>query len=106
MADRESVIGRDHRIHTPRKLAIGNQELFSLLYLKHGVTAVRDLGQFDDSLPELVDRLNTGELVGPRMYRCGRMLDGNPPSTPGAIEVLSFDEGQRIVAAHAEAGFI
>jgi hypothetical protein len=94
----------DAHIHSPPKLAIGNQELFSLLYLNHGVTTVRDLGQFDDGLPELASKLNAGQLVGPRMYRCGRILDGDPPGVPGAIEVLTFEQGKENVEKLAGEG--
>lgn len=70
----------DAHVHTPPTIAFGNRELFSLLYLQYGVTSVRDLGQFDDDLPYLKNRLNQGRLVGPRMYHCGRILDGDPLS--------------------------
>ena len=46
---------------------------------------MRDLGAFDGDLHELVERLNTGKLAGPRMYYCGAVLDGDPPSIPGAV---------------------
>ncbi len=91
----------DAHIHTPPKIAIGNQDLFSLLYLQYGVTSVRDLGQFDDSLPDLIARIAQGKLIGPRMYHCGRILDGDPPSTPGAILVKNFENGKRAVSKHA-----
>ena len=91
----------DAHVHTPPKIAIGNQELFSLLYLKYGVTSVRDLGQFDDSLPNLIKRIGQGKVAGPRIYRCGRILDGDPLSVPGAILVENHKEGQRAVSRHA-----
>ena len=43
----------DAHVHTPPKLAIGNQRLFALLYLAYGVTSVRDMGQTDDSIAAL-----------------------------------------------------
>ncbi len=94
----------DAHIHTPPSSAIGNRQLFSLLYLQHGVTSVRDLGQLDDDLPELVDRLNNGELAGPRMYHCGRILGGDPPKVPGAVSVLSEEDGAAIVRELADEG--
>ena len=94
----------DAHIHTPPSVAFGNRELFSLLYLHNGVTSVRDLGAFDDDLPELVERLNTGALTGPRMYYCGAVLDGDPPSIPGAVLVSDAEEGRRKVAEHAKLG--
>lgn len=94
----------DAHIHTPPSIAIGNRQLFSLLYLQHGVTTVRDLGQLDDDLPELIEKLNTGKLVGPRMYHCGPIIDGKPPSLPGAISVTTAQEGRRIVTEHNSRG--
>ena len=92
----------DAHVHTPPKLAIGNQRLFSLLYLKYGVTTVRDLGQFDDSIPALARKLNNGKMVGPRMYRCGPILGGDPPKTPGGVAVLSEEDGAAIVRKLAD----
>ena len=96
----------DAHIHTPPKLVIGNQRLFSLLYLKYGVTSVRDLGQFDDSIAGLASNLNQGKIVGPRMYRCGPILDGTPPiaPAPGAKLVLTFEDGAQAVRELAASG--
>ena len=94
----------DAHVHAPPKLAIGNQRLFSLLYLKYGVTTVRDLGQTDDSIPSLAGKLNEGKIVGPRMYRCGPILGGDPPKVPGAQSVLSEEDGAAIVHQLADEG--
>ncbi|MEE9434201.1 MAG: amidohydrolase family protein [Sphingorhabdus sp.] len=92
----------DAHIHTPPELAIGNQRLFSLLYLKYGITAVRDLGQLDDSVADLARDLNTGKIVGPRMYRCGPILDGNPPKVPGGRAVTTAKAGAEMVQQLAD----
>ena len=94
----------DAHIHTPPRLAIGNQRLFSLLYLKYGITAVRDLGQLDDSLPSLVARIKDGKIPGPRMYRCGPALDGTPAAFQGAVSLRTKDEGINKVAELASEG--
>ena len=94
----------DAHIHTPPKLAFGNQELFSLLYLKYGVTTVRDLGQLDDSLSKLKTRLNSGKLVGPNMYSCGAILDGDPPFFDSYIVVLNQDDARKAVQENANNG--
>jgi len=77
----------DAHIHTPPQLAIGNQRLFSLLYLKYGVTSVRDLGQTDDSIADLQAEIAAGRIAGPRMYRCGPVLDGAQSSWPSALRI-------------------
>ena len=91
----------DAHVHTPPSIAIGNRELFSLLYLQYGVTSVRDLGQFDEDLPDLIERLDQGKLAGPRMYHCGRVVDGNPVSVPGSTVVQNAEDGRRAVSDHA-----
>ena len=94
----------DAHIHTPPKLAIGNQRLFSLLYLQYGVTTVRDLGQLDNSLPTLMRNIDIGKFPGPRMYRCGPVLDGTPASFQGALSIQTAAEATQTVASLAAEG--
>lgn len=94
----------DAHIHTPPRLAIGNQRLFSLLYLHYGVTTVRDLGQLDDSLPKLMRNIDKGKVPGPRMYRCGPVLDGTPAAFQGALSLATAREGVNTVAELAAEG--
>jgi dihydroorotase-like cyclic amidohydrolase len=86
----------DAHVHTPPQLAIGNQRLFSLLYLKYGVTSVRDLGQTDDSIAGLQADIEDGQIAGPRMYRCGPVLDGERPSWPSALRIV---DGPQAISA-------
>lgn len=88
----------DAHVHTPPALLVGNQELFALLYLAHGVTGVRDVGEADGSIAALKKRLSSGELVGPRMARCGPVLEGEPPAWPMAKIVRSPKEANAAVA--------
>ena len=94
----------DAHVHTPPELAIGNQRLFSLLYLKYGVTSVRDLGQTDDSIAGLQADLAEGRLVGPRMYRCGPVLDGERPSWPSALRIVDGPQATSAVKTLAAGG--
>ncbi|HEY1630936.1 MAG TPA: hypothetical protein VGF56_06445 [Rhizomicrobium sp.] len=89
----------DAHVHTPPWIALGNQRLFALLYLEYGVTTVRDLGQSDTSIHALADDLNAGRIVGPHMYRCGPVLDGDPPGWPSAWKVTTAAEGRAAVDA-------
>lgn len=86
----------DAHVHTPPQAAIGNQRLFSLLYLKHGVTSVRDLGQTDDSIADLQADIAAGRIAGPRMYRCGPVLDGERSSWPSALRIV---DGPQAISA-------
>lgn len=89
----------DAHVHTPPQAAIGNQRLFSLLYLKHGVTSVRDLGQTDDSIADLQADIAAGRIAGPRMYRCGPVLDGERPSWPSAMRIVDGPQATSAVKA-------
>jgi imidazolonepropionase-like amidohydrolase len=86
----------DAHVHSPPQAAIGNQRLFSLLYLKYGVTSVRDLGQTDDSIADLQADILAGRIAGPRMYRCGPVLDGERPSWPSALRIV---DGPQAISA-------
>ncbi len=92
----------DAHVHTPPWIALGNQRLFALLDLEYGVTTVRDLGQSDTSIHALADDLNSGRIVGPHMYRCGPVLDGEPPGWPSAWKVTTAAEGRAAVDALVE----
>ena len=94
----------DAHVHTPPKIAFGNQELFSLLYLKYGVTSIRDVGQSEKSVAALAKKLNAQELVGPRMYSCGPVIDGNPPGWSFSEVAETAEDGIRIVRELAERG--
>ena len=94
----------DAHVHTPPSIVVGNQELFTLLYLAYGVTSVRDVGQSDGSIAALADRLNTGVLVGPHMYRCGPIIESPPTSWPLAKVVTTAEEGKEAVEELAAQG--
>jgi hypothetical protein len=94
----------DAHVHTPPSIVPGNQRLFALLYLAYGVTSVRDMGQSDESVAGLAADLNAGRIVGPHMYRCGPVLDGDPPGWPSALEVVTPAQGRAAVAKLAREG--
>lgn len=94
----------DAHVHFPPQQVIGNQRLFSLLYLKYGVTSVRDTGDSDSSIAGLAKSLNGGEIAGPRMYRCGPVLDGDPPGWPSGKPVRNAREGATAVDELAAQG--
>lgn len=87
----------DAHVHTPPKLAIGNQRLFALLYLAYGVTSVRDMGQTDDSIAALQAGIAAGDIAGPRIYRCGPVLDGERSSWPSALRVADAQQAVNAV---------
>jgi hypothetical protein len=94
----------DAHVHTPPRTLVGNQELFSLLYLAYGVTSVRDVGEADSSVASLARRLNAGNIVGPRMFRCGPVIESDPPSWPAALVVETAEEATAAVDRLANEG--
>ena len=72
----------DMHVHYPPRIAVGNAELWSLLFLSHGVTAVREVGSIDGSIFAVRDAIRGGLTPGPRIFACGEVLDGPQPSFP------------------------
>ena len=73
-------------------------------YLVWGVTTVRDLHSQTDSALALRNELKRGSILGPRMFVAGAMIDGAPPTYPGASGVATADEARRTVDQRAVAG--
>jgi len=93
----------DMHVHHPPDTLLGDVELFGMLFLAHGVTAVRDTGTFDGAVLESRERVGRGESVGPRTYACGPILDGAPPFWPGSRVVENPAEARRAVRELARA---
>jgi hypothetical protein len=51
-------------------------------YIKNGITTLRFAGLDLGSVARLKQRIDSGELVGPRILSCGPMLDQSPPAYP------------------------
>jgi imidazolonepropionase-like amidohydrolase len=93
----------DMHVHQPPATPLGDVELAALLFLRSGVTAVRDTGSFDGKILAERQRIRAGELAGPRIFACGPILDGDPPFWPGSRVVRDAAEGRRVVAELAAA---
>ncbi|MET0245585.1 MAG: amidohydrolase family protein [Sphingomonas sp.] len=50
----------------------------ALLYIAAGVTSVRDMGNHNDFLPTLIDKIESGDVAGPRIVANG-FLEGRSP---------------------------
>jgi imidazolonepropionase-like amidohydrolase len=94
----------DLHVHHPPVAAWGERELFALLFLRHGVTSVRDVGSFVGGVLTLRRRVQEGDLPGPRIFACGPIVDGEPPGWPGARVARDPEEARAVVAALAEEG--
>jgi imidazolonepropionase-like amidohydrolase len=66
-------------------------------YLAYGVTSVRSMGGYADTVKALSDSIQLGSLLGPRLYASGPMIDGVPPTWTSATAVSDETEGRRAV---------
>jgi imidazolonepropionase-like amidohydrolase len=51
-------------------------------YVKNGITSIRFAGVDLPSVRRVRARIEAGELIGPRIFDCGPMLDQSPPAYP------------------------
>ena len=79
----------DSHVHFP-DLALGDEvPLHAFLYLAHGVTTVRNLGDTSGNASERArDGIEAGVFAGPRVLRCGPFVDG-PDGIWGNAVVVS-----------------
>lgn len=76
-----------------------------LLNVLAGVTSVRDMGNQDDVLDNLVHRIEAGEVAGPRVTRSGFIEGKSPYSSRTGTLVASQDEAIAAVRKYAARGF-
>jgi imidazolonepropionase-like amidohydrolase len=94
----------DMHAHMPPRAAIGNDRLFALMFLAHGVTMIREVGSPDGGTYTIRDALAAGEYPGPRMVSCGYVLDGDPPTRPNNFVIRTPEEARAAVAEAAAQG--
>lgn len=87
----------DMHVHT----GLCGEESFPL-FLALGVTAIRDCAADPAEILPLRDRVASGEVVGPRIFSMGPVLDGSPPTfsppNPAGLHELHSVEEARAVA--------
>jgi imidazolonepropionase-like amidohydrolase len=82
---------------------LGGAYMF-LMYLRYGVTTIRDTGN-DGWMSDMRRRLLTGEVAGPRAFTGGPILDGDPPwRAPMSKVVRTPAEAERAVEELAGEG--
>ena len=72
-------------------LAAAKQYILPLL-IANGVTSVRDMGGYLETLIPLRQEIEKGEVFGPRIYFAGPYLDGSPPSFEPSLVVTNAVE--------------
>ncbi|MGB7212881.1 MAG: amidohydrolase family protein [Gemmatimonadales bacterium] len=73
-------------------------------YLAFGVTAVRDVGNDQDSILALAEAASLHSLVSPRLYVTGAALDGVPPFDPSASALATEAAARRAVDDRIQGG--
>jgi len=81
-----------------------DHRLFALLFLAHGVTTVRDAGNFDGQIWTTRHDIQTGVYPGPRIAACGPLLNGDPPLWPGSRVVHNATEARQAVTERVAEG--
>jgi hypothetical protein len=94
----------DMHVHAADSQIDGQEALYALLYLAHGVTALRNTGGGTDQLAQR-ERVARGEEAGPRLFACGPLHDGKPPIWGFSTVVESAEQAEAAVAFVAETGF-
>lgn len=92
----------DAHVHSP--LLPGDRALWATLYLLHGVTTVRNLGDGNSSLKQKA-AVAAGREAGPRIFSCGIPLDGQGGGFPARVLAdasAARAEVARLVAANAD----
>jgi imidazolonepropionase-like amidohydrolase len=89
--------------------SIANVEWHFPLFLAHGVTGIRNMGDATgdvtlDLTNTVKRRLAEGELLGPRLVACGPVVDGDPPLGANPVVVRNAEEARAAVNSLADAG--
>ncbi|MBI38985.1 MAG: hypothetical protein CMF59_05260 [Leptospiraceae bacterium] len=87
----------DMHVHYPPSVAIGQQDLWSLLFVAHGVTTVRETGSIDGTSMELRHEIRDGKRHGPNLFSCGKIIDGPNKAFPSNVSVSGEMEARALV---------
>lgn len=76
----------------------GSKNLPLGLYLANGVTTIRDPGGNLTLLRLMREQIDSGRVIGPRLFFAGPLLDGNPPVwPPGSLMVDTPERAESTV---------
>jgi imidazolonepropionase-like amidohydrolase len=77
----------------------------ALLNIAAGVTSVRDMGNINEVLENLIQKIDSGVLAGPRITRLGLIEGKSPFSNNKGILVENENQALEAVATYARKGF-
>ncbi len=70
---------------------------FFPLFLMNGVTAIREVGSTRKDIFHLRDQVNSGKIIGPRMFIAGPILEGDPSFWQGSKKLRTIVEAKKVV---------
>lgn len=82
----------------------GSREFIIPLLLANGITAVRDMGGYLESLIPLRNEINQGKRLGPQITFAGPYLEGSPPSFQPSFVVTNAVEASEDVYSLIQRG--
>jgi imidazolonepropionase-like amidohydrolase len=82
------------------------QPLDGLLNIASGVTSVRDMGNDIEELGRLQGRWQSGETIGPRVWKSGFIDGPGPFQAPTGLYVTTEEEARAAVKRYADLGYI
>src|SRR5690349_12753722 len=74
------------------------------LFIANGVTSVRDMGSDLEVVQDWRNEIEAGQMIGPRIFTAGPMLDGPKPRFPSSIAIATPEDGRRAVNNLKERG--
>lgn len=92
----------DMHVHAARE---GRARYFWPLFLAHGVTGVREMGSYIDTLLYWRAKLERDPLAGPRIFWSSPMFDGSPPSWKHGLGLESPAQARAMVDSMHRLGF-
>ena len=79
----------DMHTHLLSGVPPGCPEITFPLSVAHGITGVREVGLYLDMLHAWREGVESGRIVGPRIFGSGPLIDGVPPVYPGIAIVVT-----------------
>ncbi len=79
-------------------------ESAAALGIAAGITSVRDMGNNNEVLSNLIGNIESGRVAGPRVFRSGFIEGRSPFNSNNGILVASQDEAVQAVRTYAEMG--
>lgn len=96
----------DGHVHFPDLALTDEVPLHAFLYLRHGVTTVRNLADaHGNASTRAKDGVQAGAFPGPRVLRCGPFVDGEGSIWPNSIRVTTAAGAEAAVEQIVADGF-